>query len=521
MNYEKLAEQQLLKLANNNSDPKAFFELGQRYLGSASEMKSKEDIDECYATAFDYYEKAADNGDSAGYMMMGLLLGLGFGVEQNDRSAKAYLMLAKEGGIDVDEYIEALKEGRLSEMFDDSANEESEEEDSLEEKKDDPGKTDYNNLSEDDLERLYKKNRDISALQKLVTAYKDGDTPGIKQSDRKMSKWLERGVDANDRWSIEWMAYLYRMGEHGFKKDIDRAISYYEKGLTAGSKYCAEELEKLLTKGTLVKKDINRAIRVCDRGISLGSSECATDAGRLYFWGMGVQMDIDKALQYYKDAARLGSGYAMYQIGQCYERKKWWLDAANAYKDAIKKEYWPACARFIKLAFYDKYQMPPGIRDLLNDTIASAIKHKDGDSLKIMAEIMIAGQSYEDAEYYLKLGMENGNADCRALYGDYLINQKGDLNEGLRQLEEAKAQESYWAYYYLGDYYLINREDAVTAFPLLEKAAQKTIPPAMLKTGICLGFGQGTKENPASSKYWLKLADEFGEEMATEVLKNL
>ena len=68
-----------------------------------------------------------------------------------------------------------------------------------------------------------------------------------------------------------------------------------------------------------VRKDINRAIYYYECAARLNHSKATTRLGNIYEMGLGVNPNPQKALNYYQNGCALKDASAMYNLGLCYK----------------------------------------------------------------------------------------------------------------------------------------------------------------------------------------------------------
>ena len=122
--------------------------------------------------------------------------------------------------------------------------------------------------------------------------------------------YLEK-AEAGDPVAQDSISMFYYLGEHGVKKDYEKAFEWASKS--------AEH------------DDVYGQLRL----------------GVAYNWGDGVERDFAEAVYWYQKAAEQGCAPGQYMIGQCYEKgigvpvniqeaKKWYQKAADQkFEDAM------------------------------------------------------------------------------------------------------------------------------------------------------------------------------------------
>ena len=70
------------------------------------------------------------------------------------------------------------------------------------------------------------------------------------------------------------------------------------------------------------EKDINHAISLYEKAVNLGNSKAMNNLANCYKNGEGVEKDINYAIELHEKAMNLGNSNAMYNLSLCYEFNK-------------------------------------------------------------------------------------------------------------------------------------------------------------------------------------------------------
>ena len=123
------------------------------------------------------------------------------------------------------------------------------------------------------------------------------------KSIKEVVERLKKRVEAEDPIAIHNLGIHYRVGEHGFPQDMDKALELWH------------------------------------RAADLGYAEAYGSIGYAYYWGEGVEVDMKKALHYYKLAAIRGDVMARHNLGNNEYRAGNVNRALKHYKIAVRSGY--------------------------------------------------------------------------------------------------------------------------------------------------------------------------------------
>jgi TPR repeat protein len=101
------------------------------------------------------------------------------------------------------------------------------------------------------------------------------------------------------------LGHMYRYG-YGVKKDIEKAVAYYQLGDKLGNGNAANSLGIMYRHGYGLKKDYNKAFACFQRGDERGNGYATYQLGRSYEDGTIVEKNDSTALDYYRKAADRG-----------------------------------------------------------------------------------------------------------------------------------------------------------------------------------------------------------------------
>ena len=249
---------------------------------------------------------------------------------------------------------------------------------------------------------------------------------------KKAEKYFEESYDLlreDDAMEMNYIfAEMYHYGENGVKKNMAKAVEYYEQLIVMGNlyfddyEYCVITLAKIYLVGEGVPKNIERAITLLE---GLSFEYYTTTSGNFYEDGQVVPMDYDESSYFFSFPENYGSEKAKYILGCMY------LYGQGVKKNINKAAWW--FAHIDELHLYDEgdifklaeaYRKGEGVKKDVENAIAWyewLIEHKgdySGEVACILGEIYYNGDGVEKDIYtaveYFEKAAEAGNEKAMA-----------------------------------------------------------------------------------------------------------
>lgn len=115
------------------------------------------------------------------------------------------------------------------------------------------------------------------------------------------------------------MGAIYVAGHGSIKKDVNRAILWFQEAAKNGVANAKYNLAVLYHQGIGVKQDIAKAMTLYEEAAKQGHPEAQYNLGIAHIEGIGVPYDPRKAASYFEAAANQGVTEAAYNLGLIYE----------------------------------------------------------------------------------------------------------------------------------------------------------------------------------------------------------
>jgi TPR repeat protein len=128
----------------------------------------------------------------------------------------------------------------------------------------------------------------------------------------------------------------------GTKKNIKQAVSWYIKGVDAGSACAMRALAQCYHQGIGVEKSYARAAELYSQSAEKGNTNAMVALGEMYELSLGVRRNLKKAVNSYEQAASLSHPAAQGALGRMY-----WFGNRIITQDKQKAvELWLECKKF-------------------------------------------------------------------------------------------------------------------------------------------------------------------------------
>ncbi len=228
---------------------------------SAEEMNALGDkyyFGKNYATAVEWYTKAAEQGLADAQNNLGVCYEDGFGVAQDDKKAAGW-------------YTKAAKQGHVKAQF--------------------------------NLAVFYEKGR------------------GVAQDDQKAAEWYAKAAEQGNAVAQYNVGFCYEKGR-GVAQDDQKAAEWYAKAAEQGNVAAQYNLGVCYANGRGVAQDNQKAAEWYTKAAEQGNAIAQNNLGFCYEKGRGVAQDDKKAIEWYTKAAEQGDGDAKKALEQLRQKMK-------------------------------------------------------------------------------------------------------------------------------------------------------------------------------------------------------
>ncbi len=379
--------------------------------------------------------------------------------------------------------------------------------------------TEENKLTQELYENILKlgENGNIDAIQLIARYYENGII--VNKDFNESEKWYQKGIDLDDSYCKNYLAYVYMIGKFGckdYKKAVDllklnlddvyaqynlgminyygragevnfsKALEYFLLAASNGSSDSEYFLGCMYENGQGVEKNIFEAIKWYKASANNNNVRGAEALGEAYFYGNGVNVDYQQALELLKFAANKGMKKAQQLVGEIYEFGK---------GIAANKE----------VAF--KYYLASAKQGYANAQYNVAYYYDMG---------LLGSRDYEKARYWYKLSADQGNWRSQVNLGHAYYYGRGiekNYVEAVKWYKIACDNDVTSAYYYLGLCCFYGRgveKNYNEAFRLMKISADKGYDYAQSFVGYMYENGLGVEKDYNISFKWYEKAANQG-----------
>ena len=287
----------------NEGDSEAQFKLGNMYYYGQG-------VNQDYAKAIEWYERAAEQGNAAAQFNLGLMYDFGKGVERDYAKAIEWYEKAAEQG-------DVYAQYKLGVMYENCEGVEQ----------------DYAKAFE-----WYEKaaeQENAAAQFNLGVMYENGE--GVEQDYAKAIEWYERAAGQGDVKAQFNLGVMYENGE-GVEQDYAKVIEWYERAAGQGDVKAQFNLGVMYDSGQGVEQDYAKAIEWYEKAAEQGDAEAQYNLGNMYFVGNGVNRNYEAAAYWWEKSASQGDAEAQFCLSCMYR------DGLGVEQNAEKaKELWEMC----------------------------------------------------------------------------------------------------------------------------------------------------------------------------------
>ena len=243
-----------------------------------------------YATAREWFEKAAAKDDASAMADLGRLYGRGDGVPQDDATARGWFEKAAAKN-DADAMVS------LGKFY----------------VRGDGASQDYAKARDWFEKAAAKDNAD--AMVALGILYMQGGAP---EDYPKAREWFEKAAAKDNAEAMLSLGKLYVQGD-GVAQDYATASEWFEKAAAKGRAEAMLSLGVFYENNQGVPKDYAKARAWYEEAAAKDNADAMYNLGMLYGQGHGVPQDYAKAREWFEKAAAKGRADAMYDLGVLYE----------------------------------------------------------------------------------------------------------------------------------------------------------------------------------------------------------
>lgn len=158
---------------------------------------------------------------------------------------------------------------------------------------------------------------------------------GHKYRDiEKAISYLQKGAELGDVICQWLMGHSYFNGKDGLAKNGKLAEYWFGKAAAQNHDKAMAMLAYMYDDGKLVKRDIQKANELYQKAAELGNAEAAYNLAYSYLNGDGVDVDDKRAFAFMKKAAEIGYDAAQHELGMMF------ANGIGCLKNKTAARYW-------------------------------------------------------------------------------------------------------------------------------------------------------------------------------------
>ncbi len=375
---------------------------------------------------------------------------------------------------------------------------------------------------------------------------------GVEVDKEVAKNWYEQAAEQGHATALNNLGWLCELGvgEPGGKKNISKAIAFYQQACRHNEKYAFKNLARLSAQGDGLTRDQEAADRLYRRAFELfedeaegGNADAMYTVGWMYENGKGVDLNITQAVRWYKSAAEQDNTDALFRLGLLYATGR---DVARNYAEALK--YYQRAAdkgeaaamNNLGLLYENGTGTPEGEKDIGkaigwyeaacvgNEKYAyKNLARLSENGIGVLRDQEKAGELYLRAFELFAEKAEEGDVDAMYTLGWLYRYGKGgepDIEQAVRWYERAAELGNAAASLDLGCMYDNGEgvgQDYVKAFEYYQRAVEKGSAVAMNNLGWLYERGVGVPEGRKDIYKAIGYYEAAAEAAESYALKNL
>lgn len=328
-----------------------------------------------------------------------------------------------------------------------------------------------------------KEDADGEAFYMLSQYYANGTV--VDENAHETIRLLEIAAEKKVSDACYNLGVAYEYGKFDVKKDINKAVEYYEQGVALDAPDCMVNLGCILETSKEYPNDKKRAFELYSKAAEKDMGYAYNNLGTCYKRGIGTDVNIDKSLECYIKAASMRCMEAYWNLYMYY------MDEVCTPRDFNKAVEW-----------LQKGDEAGNLQCTYQIT-----KHiENGDGIEHDASKYF---------FYLNKAATGGNPEAFKKLGDcYKIGigteRNGDMAFKWYQKAAEVCVDGITSLAQCYTYAIGTQQDYDKAVELYKKAADLGDAQAQCDLGICYRSGEGVEKDPIKAIEWYMKAAEQG-----------
>jgi len=313
---------------------------------------------------------------------------------------------------------------------------------------------------------------------------------------KKAITWFEKALSHENSIAYYQLGLYFAKG-FGVKRDVEKALSYFEKAGELGNVDAMIECARTFNKKIESEKhdDLHqiemakKAIYWFKKAIPFNNEIANYYMGIYYRNGFGVERSESESFSHFLASAKLGYVDGMVECGRIFNEKMDYEQSIYWFKKAV--EYNDPIANYYMGSYYNE-----------------GVGVEKDESLALL-------HFEKSAEY----GVDDSMVECGKIY-----DERKDYINSTQWFNRALRKDNPLAQYFMGFYYKDGtgvEKDEKKSFELMFKAAKQEMGHAQFLVAVFYEFGHGCVQNLVSAIEWYEKALANGIENAKENLSRI
>lgn len=261
---------------------------------------------------------------------------------------------------------------------------------------------------------------------------------GMKKDMVKAVEYYEKGTKRDSIPAINKLAGIYLNGAEGVQKDVAKTKETLALGVEREKDGTTTLINLAMVLESVDKKPAEAFVHY-KKAAEKGNVDAMFKVGSMYAEGTGVEKkDQKQAFTWYKSAAEKGSAAAMFGLATAYEKGEGIEASAKDSKEWLIKSAvngWPVAMRQLGVNYRDGKGF---IKDMLASVtwLQKAVANSDGESAMILAEMFESGKDIprdlRTANMLYTKVAEAGSAEAQTKLGSHFAAGLGTTQDLIR-----------------------------------------------------------------------------------------
>ena len=154
-------------------------------------------------------------------------------------------------------------------------------------------------------------------LYKMGLVYYNGIDNDVDY--QKALEYFSKAFERGNFFSALLCGRIYYNGGHNVKKNIDKSVEWFKKGVQTMDADCMYSLGEIYCSTDEKYRDVNSGIKLLENAAKLGNTDVMNYLSVCYEKGENVDKDDEKSINYARKSFEKGNAYAGFLLGLKYQ----------------------------------------------------------------------------------------------------------------------------------------------------------------------------------------------------------